>query len=320
MTDLIRNCQIHITEGDENNSESRLHLTILCQNGVTKKKTIWYANGESVDALYSKDYSHYLIVDPTLIKDYLNLFHPKVIDIVFECTPEFIIIKSFWDYNTSSHIDKPVQTTFKMKVTDCIEYSVTQHIKLVFNLKEFKAIIDYMESMEAPVHAHFEEPGKTILFTYEQNNEIIAEFALMTHPDTSSTERHDSISFNEHSIASIDSSLYGERHTSPSPSVVHQRRSNQNTNRPTVNHPGRNSSVESEVVDTSADTVPYTRPATLKEGSQKVQNSSQSPQVSHGSFPFNSSVESNNSSRPIRIDDNDNINSHSNKQNFFQSE
>ena len=37
--------------------------------------------------------------------------------------------------------DKPVQTMIKMKVEDCIEYSVTEPVRLVFNFREFKVNI-----------------------------------------------------------------------------------------------------------------------------------------------------------------------------------
>lgn len=37
--------------------------------------------------------------------------------------------------------DKPVQTMVKMKVEDCVEYSVTEPVRLVFNFREFKVNI-----------------------------------------------------------------------------------------------------------------------------------------------------------------------------------
>lgn len=119
----------------------------------------------------------------------------------------------------------------------------------------------------------------------------MAEFALMTHANITN-ERSSYMSFNEHSMASIDSPIYGgHRSVSSSPPAQYHRRTASHGR--SVVHPGRNSSVESDVpvnqraegsnlfiennnnnnnnnqnISTSAianaDTVPYTRPTTPK--------------------------------------------------------
>lgn len=118
----------------------------------------------------------------------------------------------------------------------------------------------------------------------------MAEFALMTHANITN-ERSSYMTFNEHSMASIDSPIYGgHRSVSSSPPAQYHRRTASHGR--SVVHPGRNSSVESDVpvnqraegsnlfiennnnnnnnqnISTSAianaDTVPYTRPTTPK--------------------------------------------------------
>ncbi|KAI9266049.1 Rad9-domain-containing protein [Sporodiniella umbellata] len=212
----MRHCEIRLTEG-EMTAESKIETKIKYQNGVLKKNTIWYAPEEKILALYSKEQSHHITIDPLLLKDCLDLFHPKVIDILFECTPQYIIIKTFWDYNNGYQGDKPVQSSFKMLVSQCIEYDVTAPVKLIFNLREFKVILDYMSSMEVPLEAHFEEPGRPILFDYRQNNEIIAEFAL----NTQNNFAQENTPLNDHSVGSIETSAYESRHAEePSESSI----------------------------------------------------------------------------------------------------
>ncbi|CEI95186.1 hypothetical protein RMCBS344292_09381 [Rhizopus microsporus] len=328
ITNLIQSCGIQVIEDDENSAEARIHLTVKCHNGVTKKNTIWHSEGKTIIPFYSKDTLHSFIVDASIMKDHLGLFPPKVVDIVLSFTPQFIIIKSYWDNDSQMiHLgDKPVQTMVKMKVEDCVEYSVTEPVRLVFNFREFKAILNFMESMEAPLIAQFQEAGKPIIFTYEQSNEIMAEFALMTHANITN-ERSSYMSFNEHSMASIDSPIYGgHRSVSSSPPVQYHRRTASHGK--SVAHPGRNSSVESDVpvnqraegsnlfiennnnnnnyqnISTSAianaDTVPYTRPTTPKNPMHETEGSDLSfehnafEQSNHHRLPSLQNEENNN--------------------------
>lgn len=42
----------------------------------------------------------------------------------------------------------------------CSEYSVIDAVKIVCNLKEFHAVVDFMDHMDTPIHASFEDVGK----------------------------------------------------------------------------------------------------------------------------------------------------------------
>ncbi|CAO3661008.1 unnamed protein product [Rhizopus stolonifer] len=251
--DHIKNCEIHITEGDLDNG-SRLHIKVLCHNGVLKKDTIWYGAEEKIIALYPKDQSHSITINPMLLKDYLDIFSTKVIDISFECTPEFIIIKTFWDYNSIHTVEKPVQSSFKIKVSECMEYAVTEPVKLIFNLREFKVILDYMAMMEAPLEAHFDEPGRPILLNYRQNNEVIAEFALNTQTDTFDGQ----VSFNEHSIGSIDTYAYSRQSEEPTNTHIHSRHRREPTNASVYSR--HREEPASSSLDPYADTEPMNSP------------------------------------------------------------
>lgn len=154
----------------------------------------------------------------------------------------------------------------------------------------------------------------------------MAEFALMTHANITN-ERSSYMTFNEHSMASIDSPIYGgHRSVSSSPPAQYHRRTASHGR--SVVHPGRNSSVESDVpvnqraegsnlfiennnnnnnnqnISTSAianaDTVPYTRPTTPKNpmheagGSDLSFENSSFEQSNHHRLPSLQNEENNN--------------------------
>lgn len=104
---MIQSCGIQVIEDDEDSAEARIHLTVKCHNGVTKKNTIWHSEGKTIIPFYSKDTLHSFIVDASIMKDHLGLFPPKVVDIVLSFTPQFIIIKSYWDNDSQMmHLGK----------------------------------------------------------------------------------------------------------------------------------------------------------------------------------------------------------------------
>lgn len=172
-------CQIRITEENvdtEHHVPSKIFVQRITQSGGKSKSSIPYTDGDRVEALYDHDCTHHFVMNYHLLRQYLARFHPKVVDIVFECTPHTITVQSYWDEKASKgtcwrltifrgdlHLliycfylgDRPVQSAFTINSIDCDTYNVIDPVRLVVNLKEFKAIYDFMETNETYIQAAF---------------------------------------------------------------------------------------------------------------------------------------------------------------------
>ena len=58
-----------------------------------------------------------------------------------------------------------MKSTFMIQKVDFKTYQLDQPVKLVMNLKEFKTMVDYMDTMETTVTLEFTEPGR-----YDEQN------------------------------------------------------------------------------------------------------------------------------------------------------
>lgn len=55
---------------------------------------------------------------------------------------------------------RPSRYSYTIDSERCTEYSVIEPVKIVCNLKEFHAVVDFMDFMNTPIHANFEDVGK----------------------------------------------------------------------------------------------------------------------------------------------------------------
>lgn len=91
--------QISITQGSVNNdqhTEARIHLKLIYKNGVSKKSSLCYTDGDPVVALYPSNNMHSFSMSALIFKGCLPKFHPKITSIEFECTPHTVQLSSHW--------------------------------------------------------------------------------------------------------------------------------------------------------------------------------------------------------------------------------
>lgn len=101
----INECQLSITQGNinaVNHTESRIYMKILYRNGVTKKNTLWYSNGDPVVMFCKNQYESRLVCQPQLLKDFLVRFDSKTQDIEFTCTERGLVLKTHPENKTLS--------------------------------------------------------------------------------------------------------------------------------------------------------------------------------------------------------------------------
>jgi hypothetical protein len=62
-------------------------------------------------------------------------------------------------FNSISLGELPVRATFSINSSDFDSYLISKPVKLICNLREFRAIIDYMEVIDGKVNLNFEDAG-----------------------------------------------------------------------------------------------------------------------------------------------------------------
>ncbi|CAO0795449.1 unnamed protein product [Mucor circinelloides] len=181
----IKECQLSVTQGNINavhHTESRIYMKILYRNGVTKKNTLWYSNGDPVVMFCKNQYESRIVCQPQLIKDFLVRFDHKTQDIEFTCTDQGLVLMTHPENRTVSTGDPPVKSMFVIYKADFDTFDIKKKAKLVINLKEFKSFLDYIEYLDGALELQYEAAGMPLLNKYTSENKVISYMVLQTVP------------------------------------------------------------------------------------------------------------------------------------------
>ncbi|KAF1797269.1 Rad9-domain-containing protein [Mucor lusitanicus] len=181
----IKECQLSVTQGNihaAHHTESRIYMRILYKNGVTKKNTLWYSNGDPMMMFCKNQYESRVICQPQLIKDFLVRFDHKTQDIEFTCTNQGLVLMTHPENRTVSTGDPPVKSMFVIYKADFDTFDIKKNTKLVINLKEFKSFVDYIEYLGGALELQFESAGMPLLNKYTSENKVVSYMALQTVP------------------------------------------------------------------------------------------------------------------------------------------
>jgi hypothetical protein len=137
----LAKCIIHIDDcsAEEGVEYSQFNLVLGYQNGVKKKHSLWFSESDSVDQLYPESAPYEFNANPNLFSSYTTFFNSnEVAEIVLECTPTSVTMRSCPDRMSHSKNKVPMETIVKINSSDFQRYSVQENVTMVFNLKEFK--------------------------------------------------------------------------------------------------------------------------------------------------------------------------------------
>ncbi|VDM47930.1 unnamed protein product [Toxocara canis] len=76
--------------------------------------------------------------------------------------------------------DKMMKTEAKVALTEFNRYSVPRATEVSVNLKEFKALVNFAETYQAPVSIYFEQPGSPMVIALESDVNFTAELVVAT--------------------------------------------------------------------------------------------------------------------------------------------
>ncbi|KAJ1505039.1 hypothetical protein HMI54_006364 [Coelomomyces lativittatus] len=113
-------------------------------------------------------------VTPSLVTQWLSHFLPKQEEVTMICSRHGVTLKSFSDIDTNPSLHTVLQTPTSVfesyhfhvqdEKTDPKEWDDVT-LELTFNLKDFKGLLSFADSMNLPISALFKGPGMPILFS-----------------------------------------------------------------------------------------------------------------------------------------------------------
>ncbi|KAK9720777.1 hypothetical protein K7432_003933 [Basidiobolus ranarum] len=193
----VEKCELRLEEGVNDGDECRLVIQMFCKYGIVKTYKLFYEPCEPLHALYSKaDFRNRWVASPKVLAGWIFHFHHKLEEITLECEPNVIRMKSFTEEiqqitdenGKRDEFRRGLQTEIISESDEFDLYEVTGDAEMTFNLKEFKAIVSFAESMSTSVIAHFESGGKPLLLSAQLADAVFGEFVLATLTDHLSSQ------------------------------------------------------------------------------------------------------------------------------------
>ncbi|ORY05753.1 Rad9-domain-containing protein [Basidiobolus meristosporus CBS 931.73] len=193
----VEKCELRLEEGAGAGDECRLVIQMFCKYGIVKTYKLFYEPCEPLHALYSKaDFRNRWVASPKILSGWIFHFHHKLEEITLECEPNVIRMKSFTEEiqqiadetGKREEFRRGLQTEIISESDEFDLYEIHGDAEMTFNLKEFKAIVSFAETMSTSVIAHFENGGKPLLLSVQLADAVFGEFVLATLTDHLSSQ------------------------------------------------------------------------------------------------------------------------------------
>ncbi|KAL0085833.1 Rad9/Ddc1 [Phycomyces blakesleeanus] len=170
----------------ENPPEPSLQIDLVRLRDVTKRHSLWLLESEPLQFIYNKPTRYSFLVNPTVLEDCLKNFLVRLPEITLECSREMVKVKSHWgDVNETLHpLERPTETRVDLELDNFIDYNIPDDIRIVFQIKEFRAVVNFAVELHLPLRARFDGPGSSLVLSVEREGVIIAEFGITTFPPT----------------------------------------------------------------------------------------------------------------------------------------
>ncbi|KAI9006606.1 Rad9/Ddc1 [Phycomyces nitens] len=183
-----------------------LKIDLVRLRDVTKTHSLWLLESEPLQFIYARSTRYSFLVNPTVLEDCLKNFLMRLPEIALECSREIVKVKSHWgDINQTLHpLERPTETRVDLELDNFIDYNIPDNVRIVFQAKEFRAVVTFAAELHVPLRARFDGPGSPLVLSAEREGSIIAEFGIMTFPPTAAdldganSTRSSITSFNGH--------------------------------------------------------------------------------------------------------------------------
>lgn len=178
----VEKCRISL-----NMQEARLVFQMYCRHGIVKTHNLAFIECESLQAIASKDLCpNKITTQPKVVCDAVVNFQSSQEEITLIVRPDFLALKNYVEDEPDKA--KVIHTELTLDPEEFDHYQVGVDTEVTFCLKEFRAILAFVDITDLPLGLHFESAGRPITFSVCSDLSFEANFVLATLPEQSSSQ------------------------------------------------------------------------------------------------------------------------------------
>ncbi|OUC40303.1 Rad9 protein [Trichinella nativa] len=161
-------------------AESALKITLHFKYGIIRKYSLSLIECEAMQSLFDRNTCKNKVVAPcqTLLEAVHRSFQLNQEEVTLSVNDQEMMFRNFVEDEPDP--DKVPKTELRLNVAEFLTFDVHIKSELTFTLKEFRALLHFVEYFHVPIVFLFSEPGKPIIFRLENCGDFSAEYVLAT--------------------------------------------------------------------------------------------------------------------------------------------
>ncbi|KRY92602.1 Cell cycle checkpoint control protein RAD9A [Trichinella pseudospiralis] len=161
-------------------AESALKITLHFKYGIIRKYCLSLIECEAMQSLFDRNTCKNRVVAPcqTLLEAVHRSFQLNQEEVTLLVSDQEMMFRNFVEDEPEP--DKVPKTELRLNVAEFLTFDVHVKSELTFTLKEFRALLHFVEYFHVPIVFLFSEPGKPIIFSLENCGDFSAEYVLAT--------------------------------------------------------------------------------------------------------------------------------------------
>ncbi|KRY31904.1 Cell cycle checkpoint control protein RAD9A [Trichinella spiralis] len=157
-----------------------LFFANLTFQGIIRKYSLSLIECEAMQSLFDRNTCKNKVVAPcqTLLEAVHRSFQLNQEEVTLSVNDQEMMFRNFVEDEPDP--DKVPKTELRLNVAEFLTFDVHMKSELTFTLKEFRALLHFVEYFHVPIVFLFSEPGKPIIFRLENCGDFSAEYVLAT--------------------------------------------------------------------------------------------------------------------------------------------
>ncbi|XP_076660610.1 cell cycle checkpoint control protein Rad9 isoform X3 [Halictus rubicundus] len=169
---------------------SEILFILKYKNSIIKTHLLPILDCEILQTAYDKDCAtNQFSSQPRVLGDAMQNFHQNLIEITLEASSQKLLLRNYID--DTSGLSNTTRTQLALGRGEFDRYDIKTDTSITFCMKEFKAFLNFAESVMIPVGIYFEQAGKPVIFGLKNpsfdGNLVLSTLSSGTDSQTDST-------------------------------------------------------------------------------------------------------------------------------------
>ncbi|XP_031834307.2 cell cycle checkpoint control protein Rad9 isoform X1 [Nomia melanderi] len=142
---------------------SEILFILKYKNSITKIHLLPILDCEILQTAYDKESAkNQLLSQARVFGDAVQNFHQNLIEITLEVSAQKLLLRNYVD--DASGLSNTTRTQLALGRGEFDKYNINSDTSITFCMKEFKAILNFAETVLIPISIYFEQAGKPVIF------------------------------------------------------------------------------------------------------------------------------------------------------------